>query len=493
MASQTLITCFSDLRGSTAANEQLGNEGFLPSLAEHLIAGKSFAQKVGGNYIKNIGDAHLVTFDDPEKALQFGMLLQQYCAEQPCLSRLPLEVKIGLGLGIGSTNVGGAENDIFGVGVNEAQRVQSLAQPGQILINAPLKAAIQDVWGPAKLAKFVSSIGEVELKGIVDPPKQELYEFLWKDYLIANAGMGLADFVMAHLNSAHVEMFEVTTRDLAHPGTVIWPVVPRDAVTAIHQGQAEIIRLLSMLGWRINLLIADCGALRSYDKGYSNTFRLKLEQHLSARGVVSVQTNYMSDLYKPDYPEYDKLQSLFKEISSKLTLAELLAINKKTYEKTVKDEIEKAPTLDCLRPALTLAAVLYFAEQSNHKALVVSGYDERIQWELAYIHPNSRNQFGVVMNPVLNVDRENQERQRGHWPTWHSQNHLREDMNTRNIAWWTFHLHAFLPIFPADAVHLGSEYVMPREWLKENQFDVPEKVQKDELAATVWKLLSLTS
>ena len=489
MASQTLTLCFTDLTGSTATTESLGNDNYRPNVLEFFKVGRQLADFTGGNYLKDVGDGHVVTFADAGRAMQFAMLLQEYYVVQPCRDRLPLGVKIGLAQG----EVDVTSDDVSGSGANEAARVLGKSGPGQVIINSVLHQALTKIWGPTSVAQYFSTTGIQTLAGITNPPEQELYAFSWPEYATDHPQLSLSSFVMRHLERARVEPSRVSVRDLAHPGVIIWPVVPRDLVTAIHQGQAEMIRLLTSLGWQVNLIIADCGAPPKDDRGHAKAFQQKLETHLAARDIKAVQTSYMSDLYNPAYSGYERLQQLFKEISSRLTLADFLNINNKSYTLAVTEEIEKNPTLDCLRPALTLAAILYFVGLSQRKAIVVAGFDERIQWDLIYRHPNTQDQLGVLMNPVFNVSREHQARQHNRWPSWVSRSDLRRDMDAHNLAWWAFHLHAFLPVFPAEAVAIGSERITPEEWPESKAFEFPQQVDKDELATIVWNLLGLTS
>jgi hypothetical protein len=146
-------------------------------------------------------------------------------------------------------------------------------------------------------------IGERELKGIREPPTQELFSFKWKEYSRENPHNSLVNLVFEHLQRADVEVSNLGVNDLVNPGTIIWPVVPRDLATAIHRGQAEVIRLLALLGWRVKLLIADCKA-QDYDRSYSEAFCNSMQKYLESRDVVISETVYMSDLYHPDSKAY---------------------------------------------------------------------------------------------------------------------------------------------------------------------------------------------
>lgn len=482
MPNKVLITCFTDLKDSTAMTEEEGHEQFLPEIAEHLRVGQVLAERVGGQYIKPIGDAHMITFEYLEQAITFTVQLQEYYRDQPCISRPPLQVRIGLYLG----TVVPIGDDVIGSGANRAARTQGEAAPGEVLLNKELVDQIARVWGEQGVEKYLSSTGEHKLKGIKDP--QELFSFDWQQYGYEHPDIGQARLVHEHLRRASVEASMLEPEDLARPGTLIWPVVPRDLLTAIHRGQTEVVKLLALLGWNVNLLIADCGARNNYDRTYSSAFSEKVVQYVGGRGISRVNVLYLSDFFDPKYEGYRRVQAIFRDITADLTLKDLLDINNKEYSDDVKEEIKRSATLDCLRPALSIAAVLYLVETAGQKGIVVAGADEKIQWERAYDIPNTRGNIGVMMNPILRVDPTHQSRQSRNWPSWPSPEALLREMSlNNNLAWWTFNLHAFVPAFPAAAVRIGQQPIQPQDWTSE--LTPPESIRREDIVEHVWPLL----
>ena len=221
------------------------------------------------------------------------------------------------------------------------------------------------------------------------PAQQELFSFEWKEFSRDNPNDSLIKTVSDYLDRATVEMSNLSVSELAIRGVVIWPVVPRDLATAIHRGQAEIIRLLAMLGWSVKLLIADCGSDR-FDRPYSEAFCNKLRKYTEWRGVIITEEVYMSDLFQPGSDEYIQIHSILQRVITNLKFADLLDINNKEYSEEQREEIKRSPTLDFLRQALSVAAVLYLAEQAGQKCIVVAGLDERIQWERTFRVPLTR-------------------------------------------------------------------------------------------------------
>jgi hypothetical protein len=485
MPNKVEVTCFTDLKGSVEVNERLGNEQYVREITEHIRIAQDLARRLGGTYHKNVGDAHMLTFEYLEPGIMFALQLQEYCKTQPALVRQDLSLRVALFLGV----VEPTSNDVFGSGVNQASRLESKTQPSQVVVNLDLVEALKRAWGPGKKVECFTSIGEHTLDGIRSPAKQELFTFDWETYSRSFPDEGLSRIVYEHLKQARVEPSLLGPADLSKPGLVIWPVVPREVATAIHRGQTETVRLLALLGWKVKLLIADCGARNNYEKPYSQQFCRRLESYLTARGIRTDETLFLSDFFEVSYPDYKNIQQIFRTIASDLTLQDLLNINNKDYADDVKAEIRASATLDCLRPALSLAAVLYLAQKEDQKSVIISGADEKIQWERAYdIPPDTRNIIGVLMNPVLKADATHQSRQRRAWPSWSSQESLIQEMEPGNLAWWVFNLHALIPAFPNRSVTIGGAEFTADSWTDE--LTIPTNLRKEALAEHVWQLLN---
>jgi hypothetical protein len=56
MDDQTLVTCFTDLKGSTSLTEELSHDVYIPYLRDHLSVAKALAKLSKGNYILDCCD-----------------------------------------------------------------------------------------------------------------------------------------------------------------------------------------------------------------------------------------------------------------------------------------------------------------------------------------------------------------------------------------------------------------------------------------------------
>ncbi|MDW6025115.1 adenylate/guanylate cyclase domain-containing protein [Mesorhizobium sp. BAC0120] len=170
---RTVTILFADLTGFTSLSEQLDPE-VMQSLQNELFEELTAAvQNAGGFVDKFIGDALLALFgapvaheDDPERALRGALDMIERMARigkrSKAFAGLPLELHIGINTGpvvTGAFGVGSAKSySVTGDTVNTAQRLQSLAAPGEVLVG-PLTYRL------TRHAFSYESLGDVALRG----------------------------------------------------------------------------------------------------------------------------------------------------------------------------------------------------------------------------------------------------------------------------------------------------------------------------------------
>jgi TolB-like protein len=122
-----------------------------PAVAEH-----------GGRIVKNTGDGSLAEFPSAVEAVRAALQVQA------CIHELTIEEaednRIALRVGINIGDVIVEPHDIFGVGVNIAARLESIAEPGGICISS---TAYDHVRG--KVGVEFADLGEQNLKNIALP------------------------------------------------------------------------------------------------------------------------------------------------------------------------------------------------------------------------------------------------------------------------------------------------------------------------------------
>lgn len=482
------VTCFTDIKGYT---ERVTN-AHKPTqeiIDDHLRVGQILVDLNGGQYIKNVGDAHMATFDELESALLFATQFQQYYKDRPCLKREPLLIRVALYLGV----VEPKNNDVFGPGVIGASRVEGVAEATRITVNKDLRDDVGKLWGGKETKKFFTSIGEHKLKGF--DKKEVLFTFDWNLYSTAHPAETLPGLVYNCFESAGIEQKNLSVQDLALSGDIIWPVVPRSIVTAIHRGQIEMIRVLTFLGWKIRLLIADCGTAPNINQ-VSDSFQGNILAYAGNCGLQNIEPKRLSFYFNSsEYENQKDVIDQFKQITSDLNVDDLRKINMKNYAEEVWKEIQRSPTLDFLRPVLTCAAVLHLAKTlGSNKIIVIAGNDEDTQWRHAIRLESDR--LGAILNPILKERKKRGEahtaRQKDNWPIWQSKEELTEDIKKTNAGKWVFQLFAQLPAFPSLEIpenELGKHgAIRAKDWTDE--YKIYKGLDTQKLIAAVWPKLN---
>jgi class 3 adenylate cyclase len=121
---------FTDLRGSTAILEAVGEAAFLALLAEHDLIIRRALVAAHGREVKHTGDGIMAAFDDVASALDCSLAIQAGFAARRSLGGTPeLRVRIGVAAGEPVDR----NDDLFGTTVTLASRICDAADGGQIL------------------------------------------------------------------------------------------------------------------------------------------------------------------------------------------------------------------------------------------------------------------------------------------------------------------------------------------------------------------------
>jgi class 3 adenylate cyclase len=141
---------FSDIVGSTEQATALGDEAWTARLEQHDRAIDRQLARFGGHLVKRTGDGVLATFAGPARGVQCAVAIRD------ALRQLGLNVRIGLHTG----EIEQRGDDVAGIAVHLAQRVQAKAQPGEVLVS---RTVVDLVVGSD--LHFMDR-GEHELKGL---------------------------------------------------------------------------------------------------------------------------------------------------------------------------------------------------------------------------------------------------------------------------------------------------------------------------------------
>jgi class 3 adenylate cyclase len=135
----SLTFLFTDLKGSTALYERVGDLAAFDLVRAHFHALLEIISSEKGAVVKTIGDAVMATFVRPEHALGAGLRIRAAMAALNAQRATEdLIVKIGIHEGPCLAVMLNERQDYFGQTVNIAARVQSLSTSQEIHITGPV-------------------------------------------------------------------------------------------------------------------------------------------------------------------------------------------------------------------------------------------------------------------------------------------------------------------------------------------------------------------
>jgi len=144
---------FTDIAESTTRAVGAGDRRWRELLDDHDRMVEREVRRFGGRRIKTMGDGALATFDGPARAVRCGVAIRD------AANQLGLAVRVGVHTG----EIERRGEDVAGIGVHIAARVQSCAEPGQVLVSRTVTDLV------AGSGITFTDRGARLLKGIPDP------------------------------------------------------------------------------------------------------------------------------------------------------------------------------------------------------------------------------------------------------------------------------------------------------------------------------------
>jgi class 3 adenylate cyclase len=159
---------FTDVEGSTALTDRLGDAKARELLREHERTVREALKAHGGSEVKALGDGFMTSFSSATKALECAIAMQQAFAQRNESAEEPILVRVGLNAGEPIAE----EKDLYGTAVNEAARITATAKGGEILVSNVVRELAK-----GKDFQFADR-GETSLKGFDEPVR--LFEVRWR-------------------------------------------------------------------------------------------------------------------------------------------------------------------------------------------------------------------------------------------------------------------------------------------------------------------------
>jgi class 3 adenylate cyclase len=148
---------FTDIVDSTRQAAELGDEQWRLLLNRHDSLAERQVKQHGGRLVKTTGDGILATFDGPARSVRCAMAISD--------GAQALGIEVRAGVHTGEVELRG--DDIAGLGVNIASRIEALAHPSEVLVSR----TVTDIVAGSGLG--FDDRGEHQLKGV--PGRWQLF------------------------------------------------------------------------------------------------------------------------------------------------------------------------------------------------------------------------------------------------------------------------------------------------------------------------------
>jgi class 3 adenylate cyclase len=161
---------FTDVCGSVAQTQQLGDDGHMELLREHNEIVRGELATHDGREVKHTGDGIMAAFTSVAAAVAFSVAVQQALAERKQQAANPIHLSIGISAGEPVTD---DNDDLFGAAVQLAARLCDAAPPGEIAVSVAVKELCM-----GKPIRFEDR-GHVPIKGLSEPA--QAYAVSWRE------------------------------------------------------------------------------------------------------------------------------------------------------------------------------------------------------------------------------------------------------------------------------------------------------------------------
>ncbi len=160
---------FTDVEGSTALTQRLGDAKARDLLREHERIVREALKAHGGSEVKTMGDGFMASFSSATKALECAIAMQRAFAQHNESAEEPIRVRIGLNAGEPIAE----GDDLYGTTVNLAARITGRGKGGEILASEAVRQIVAGKKFP------FSDLGETTLRGFED--SVHIYQVSWRE------------------------------------------------------------------------------------------------------------------------------------------------------------------------------------------------------------------------------------------------------------------------------------------------------------------------
>ena len=161
---------FTDVCGSVAQTQLLGDDGHMALLKEHNQLVRDALATHQGHEVKHTGDGVMAAFASVVAAVEFSIDVQRALEARNASAATPFYVSIGISAGEPVTD---DSDDLFGAAVQLAARLCDAAHAGDISVSIAVRELCM-----GKRFRFEDR-GTIPLKGLSEPA--QTYAVIWRD------------------------------------------------------------------------------------------------------------------------------------------------------------------------------------------------------------------------------------------------------------------------------------------------------------------------
>jgi class 3 adenylate cyclase len=162
---------FTDIEGSTATMERLGEEAWVDMLRAHNGVVRGLVGEHGGDVVKSQGDGFMLAFRSASAAVACAVDLQRAVGRS---NAADVERAVRVRIGVHTGNMFELDGDFLGRSVVLAARITGRARGGEVLVSAACKEYTEKVapwdYGAPTL---------LSLKGLA--AAEQVYSLDWRD------------------------------------------------------------------------------------------------------------------------------------------------------------------------------------------------------------------------------------------------------------------------------------------------------------------------
>ena len=162
---------FTDLHGSTAVFESLGNARATELVTKITAWIGTQCELHGGRVVKTLGDGVLAIFSDPQDAVAAVVEMQRVHSKRVLRTAPDLRMPMRIGMASGEVEMVG--DDCYGDAVNVASRLCDLCGPNQIWASAASLNFVEEASGVT-----FRTLGPIGIRGRAEPCS--VYQIEWR-------------------------------------------------------------------------------------------------------------------------------------------------------------------------------------------------------------------------------------------------------------------------------------------------------------------------